>query len=38
MTVADRVRDLVLPLLTERDLDVYDIEVSGRAMMVACAA
>ena len=29
MTVADRVRDLVLPLLTERDLDLYDVEVAG---------
>ena len=34
MTVADRVRDLVLPLLTERDLDLYDIEVSGRDLKV----
>jgi|SoiMethySBSTD1v2_1073268.scaffolds.fasta_scaffold244579_1 ribosome maturation factor RimP len=34
MTVADRVHDLVLPLLVERDLDLYDIEVSGRDLKV----
>jgi ribosome maturation factor RimP len=34
MTVADRVRDVVLPLLTERDLDLYDIEVAGPVVKV----
>jgi ribosome maturation factor RimP len=34
MTVADRVRDVVLPLLTERDLDLYDIEVAGPVLKV----
>ena len=34
MSIADRVRDVVLPLLTERDLDLYDIEVSGRDLRV----
>lgn len=34
MSTADRVRDLVLPLLAERDLDLYDIEVSGRDLRV----
>jgi ribosome maturation factor RimP len=34
MTVADRVRDLVLPLLAERDLDLYDIEVTGPVLKV----
>jgi ribosome maturation factor RimP len=34
MTVADRVRDLVLPLLAERDIELYDIEVSGPVLKV----
>jgi len=34
MTVADRVRDLVLPLLTDREIDLYDIEVSGPVLKV----
>jgi ribosome maturation factor RimP len=34
MTVADRVRELVLPLLTERDIDLYDIELSGPVLKV----
>lgn len=34
MTVADRVRDIVLPLLTERELDLYDIEVAGPVLKV----
>ena len=34
MTIADRVRDVVLPLLTERDLELYDIEVAGRDLRV----
>ena len=34
MTVADRVRDLVLPLLAERELDLYDIEVAGPVLKV----
>jgi ribosome maturation factor RimP len=34
MTVADRVRDVVLPLLTERELDLYDVEVAGPVVKV----
>ena len=34
MTVADRVRDVVLPLLAERDLDLYDVEVAGPVLRV----
>lgn len=34
MTVADRVRDVVLPLLAERDLELYDVEVAGRDLRV----
>jgi ribosome maturation factor RimP len=34
MTVADRVRDLVLPLLTARDLDLYDVEMAGPVLKV----
>lgn len=34
MTVADRVREVVLPLLAERDLELYDIEVAGRDLRV----
>ena len=34
MTIADRVRDVVLPLLAERDLELYDIEVAGRDLRV----
>ena len=32
MTVVDRVRDLVQPLLSERDLDLYDVELAGREL------
>ena len=34
MTVADRVRDLVLPLLADRDLDLYDVEMAGPVLKV----
>ena len=34
MSVADRVRDVVLPLLSERDLDLYDLELSGPVLKV----
>jgi len=34
MTVADRVRELVLPLLTEREIDLYDVEVAGPVLKV----
>ncbi len=34
MTVPDRVRDLVLPLLAERDIELYDLEVSGPVLKV----
>jgi ribosome maturation factor RimP len=34
MTAADRVRELVLPLLADRDLDLYDVELSGRDLRV----
>jgi len=34
VTVVDRVRDLVQPLLTERDLDLYDLELAGRELRV----
>jgi ribosome maturation factor RimP len=34
MSVADRVRDLVLPLLDDRDLDLYDVEVQGPVLRV----
>lgn len=34
MTVADRVRDLVLPLLAERDIELYDLEVAGPVLKV----
>ncbi len=34
MTVADRVRDLVLPLLADRDLDLYDLEMAGPVLKV----
>ena len=34
MTVVDRVRDLVQPLLTERDMDLYDVELAGRELRV----
>src|SRR4029453_212407 len=29
MSVADRVRDIVLPLLDDRHLDLYDVEMQG---------
>jgi ribosome maturation factor RimP len=34
MSVADRVRDLVLPLLDDRHLDLYDIEMQGPVLRV----
>jgi ribosome maturation factor RimP len=34
MSVADRVRDVVLPLLSERDLDLYDLELAGPVLKV----
>lgn len=34
MTVTDRVRDLVLPLLSERSLDLYDVEMQGSILRV----
>ena len=34
MSTADRVRDLVLPLLADRDLDLYDVELAGRDLRV----
>lgn len=34
MTVADRVRELVLPLLADRALDLYDVEMAGPVLRV----
>jgi ribosome maturation factor RimP len=34
MSVADRVRDLVLPLLDDRHLDLYDVEMQGPVLRV----
>jgi ribosome maturation factor RimP len=34
MSVADRVRDVVLPLLDDRHLDLYDIEMQGPVLRV----
>jgi ribosome maturation factor RimP len=34
MSVADRVRELVLPLLDDRELDLYDIEMQGPVLRV----
>jgi ribosome maturation factor RimP len=34
VAVVDRVRDLVQPLLTERDLDLYDVELAGRELRI----
>jgi ribosome maturation factor RimP len=34
MSVADRVRDLVLPVLAERELELYDIEMAGPVLRV----
>jgi ribosome maturation factor RimP len=34
MSVADRVRDLVLPLLDDRDLNLYDVEMQGPVLRV----
>jgi ribosome maturation factor RimP len=34
MSVADRVRDLVLPLLADRGLDLYDLELAGPVLKV----
>jgi ribosome maturation factor RimP len=33
-TATDRVRDVVVPLLTERQLDLYDIELAGPVLKV----
>jgi ribosome maturation factor RimP len=34
VSVADRVRDLVLPLLDDRQLDLYDVELQGPVLRV----
>jgi ribosome maturation factor RimP len=34
MTVVERVRELVEPLLTERELDLYDVEMAGPVLRV----
>lgn len=34
MSVVDRVRELVLPVLAERDLELYDIEMAGPVLRV----
>jgi ribosome maturation factor RimP len=34
MTVVDRVRELVLPLLAEREMELYDLEVAGPLLKV----
>ena len=34
MAVVDRVRGVVLPLLDERELDLYDVELSGPVLRV----
>jgi ribosome maturation factor RimP len=34
VTVADRVRDLVLPILADRHLDLYDVEHAGGVLRV----
>ena len=34
MSVADRVRDLVLPILADRQLDLYDVELAGGVVRV----
>jgi ribosome maturation factor RimP len=34
MTVADQVRDVVLPLLSEHDVELYDVDVSGPLVRV----
>jgi ribosome maturation factor RimP len=34
VTVADRVRDLVLPILAERQVDLYDVEHAGGVLRV----
>src|SRR4029453_5403531 len=34
MSVTDRVRDLVLPLLDDRHLDLYDVEMQGPVLRV----
>ena len=34
MSVADRVRDLALPLLDDRHLDLYDVEMQGPVLRV----
>ena len=38
MSAVDRVRDVVLPLLSERDLDLYDVEMSGPVLRVVVDA
>ena len=34
MTVADRVRDIVVPLVAEADLDLYDLDLAGGVLQV----
>jgi ribosome maturation factor RimP len=34
MSVADRVRDIVVPLVAEADLDLYDLELEGGVLRV----
>jgi len=34
MSVADRVRDIVVPLVAEADLDLYDLELEGGVLKV----
>jgi ribosome maturation factor RimP len=34
VNVADRVRDLVLPILADRQLDLYDVEMAGGVLRV----
>ena len=34
MTAADRVRDIVAPLVAEADLDLYDLEIAGGVLQV----
>jgi ribosome maturation factor RimP len=34
MTAADRVRDIVAPLVAEADLDLYDLELAGGVLQV----
>src|SRR5918996_1621597 len=38
MSAVDRVRDVVLPLLSERSLDLYDVEMAGPVLRVVVDA